>query len=395
MTFATRRNLAGGSLLLALPAAALAAPTFDGLNIPADFADAPVVVTQRIQTQFGDNAGNRFTFGSELNQMFIMADDDFLYIGITGNVENNGNAGLIFIDTVEDDVPVDPNGPRLRTRSDPATPLAQFPRYLGGNPGLGADPGLDGLGFDAEFFPEHILGWTGGSPRGSRTRSYYLVNWTTVVHDNANAPGNTNGVAGMMTDGDPTAAGPPGTLGDFLSDSALGILGASSNINGEGVIGGTLAVDPNDPDQPDDATSGFEFGIPRSLLGGANEIRVFALVGGTTGFISNQMLPPPATETDFANIGFVTTPSPRFSFEEGVDPMDPNLPTGVTGDQWVTFTFAAPGDVDGDGDVDLDDLLLVRSGSGLAGRRRRRRRHRPGRPAAGARQLRLITTVES
>ncbi|MFQ5501443.1 MAG: proprotein convertase P-domain-containing protein [Phycisphaerae bacterium] len=38
--------------------------------------------------------------GSELDELYIQNDADNLYIGLTGNLENNGNAYIIFLDTV-------------------------------------------------------------------------------------------------------------------------------------------------------------------------------------------------------------------------------------------------------------------------------------------------------
>src|SRR5690349_12325056 len=65
-------------------------PTIDGLNVAADFANAAIAV-QDTNTQFGDNE-------NELNRMFVTSDLNNMYIGLTGNINDN-NALLIFIDT--------------------------------------------------------------------------------------------------------------------------------------------------------------------------------------------------------------------------------------------------------------------------------------------------------
>ncbi|RMF80386.1 MAG: hypothetical protein D6744_08330, partial [Planctomycetota bacterium] len=248
---------------LLLPAVAAAQPTIDGRNIPTDFADATTVVTQRFQTQFGDHNGNPFVFGSELNQMFIKNDANNLYIGITGNLENNGNCIVIFFD-----VDGTASGENVILTRSAAGPIDGIPRYLTGNP-TGSGIGLHKLKLDTGFHPDYALGISGGSPRGSQTRTYYLANWTTLatsVADPNNMPPGaiSNVVAGMITDGDATASGPtPGTLGDFLATGTTGILAASNNENDLGVTGGTAAVGPN---RPATAVDGFEFAIPLSLL---------------------------------------------------------------------------------------------------------------------------------
>src|SRR5262245_47092115 len=92
---------ASGSLgLLCLAGAATAqTPVLDGRNIPTDFAGGSLLATQRFQTGFGDdNDGGQFGFGSELDQLFVTHTSTDLYIGLTGNLQNNGNAIVIFID---------------------------------------------------------------------------------------------------------------------------------------------------------------------------------------------------------------------------------------------------------------------------------------------------------
>ena len=338
-----RRLFAAGALL-ALPVAALAQPTIDGQNIPSEFSDAPTSVTQRFQTQFGDHNGGPFASGSELNRMFLKNDGDKLYIGITGNLENNGNCLVILID-----VDGDASGENVVLTQSSAGPIDGIPRYLTGGPGTGANIGLHKLKLDDGFNPDYALGISGGSPRGSQTRTYYLANWTTlatsVADPNDMDPGAiSNVVAGMITDSDATASGAtPGTLGNFLATGTTGILGASYNENDIGVGGGPSAVDPN---QPETAVDGFEFSIPLSLLGVTenDNVCVLALVSSPDGYMSNQFLPTDQTSSSLENYAF--------------PPL--NLKT-VGGDQFICHTITGggggcgPGCGDGAGDADLDD----------------------------------------
>jgi hypothetical protein len=337
----------------AIPLAALAQTpaSIDGRDIPNDFINAPTVAVQRYQTQFGDNAGFTFNFGSELDRMFVMNDNDNLYVGITGNLENNGNCIVVFLDADGS-----ATGANTLVTRNAAGPIPGFPRYLAGNPS--GPNGLDGWKFDAGFFPDWALGWSGGSPLGSQTRSYYLVNFTDLPEPNDPNTG-ANTLSGLMTDNDPTASGSAGTLGPFLGSDAMGILAASDNDNGLGVDGGTFPVDdPNIMADPNTAMIGFEAAIPLSLLGvgDQDQVCVYALVSSPDGFASNQMLPPPATEATFGNLG-----------------NGPHDLTTISGDQFICHTIALEDvcgpecgganldGLDGEGncDVDLDDLTIL------------------------------------
>lgn len=373
-----RFALVAGTMLAATATLMAAGPTIDGRDIPTEFAGAPTVVHQRFQTQFDDCNGSFFCNGSELDKMFVMNDADNLYIGLTGNLENNGNCIVIFLDVDGSAGGANP----LKTRTLLAPQAIDFlPRYLTGNPG-GTGPfglGLHNLPFDSGFFPDFCLGLSGGSPRGSQSRTYYLVNWTTLAPD-ANNPANlANDVAGMITTGDEFAAGPvAGTLGSFLQTSSLGILAAADNGNAGGMQGGTIAIDcPNSPTLPDDPNSvtlGFEFAVPLSLLGvtEGQQVCIMAMVSSPDGFMSNQVLPPPEFPLcNFPNLG----PVPGFG---GGPPVDFN---NLPGNQFICHTITAGGnpcgagcnvaggdaDVNDDCAVNIVDLGVVLSNFGSAG----------------------------
>ncbi len=356
------------SALLVSSVTLVAQPTIDGRDIPTEFAGATETV-QRFQTQFGNCVGGQFCGGSELNRMFITNDASNLYIGITGNLENNGNCMVLLIDV--DGTAGGANPLKTRTLLPPGN-IDFLPRYLTGNesPFLPFGLGLHNLPLDAGFAPDYALGISGGSPVGSQTATYYAANWTTLAPD-ANNPANlSNEVLGTIETGNEFAAGPTaGTLGSFLSTSSLGILAAADNGNDFGVDGGSAAIDCNIPVDPNtnnplSAELGFEFAIPLSVLGvGADDnVCVLALVSSPDGFISNQLLPAPVKpQCILDNLG----PVPG-NGGPGVDLAD------LPGDQFLCHTIVGgatcgagcevPGgcaDTNGDGAVDLTDLANV------------------------------------
>ena len=71
--------------------------TIDGTNILVDFAGAPRVF-QDTPTRFGD-AVTPGVGGSELDGLFVTNDLNALKVGISGNLELNGNCMMFFIDS--------------------------------------------------------------------------------------------------------------------------------------------------------------------------------------------------------------------------------------------------------------------------------------------------------
>ncbi|MFN0134917.1 MAG: hypothetical protein ACKVS9_02240 [Phycisphaerae bacterium] len=353
------RRLIVGSAPIALSATALAAVVVDGQNIPTDFGASALQATQVWQTGFGnDNDTTQFGGGSELNRMYLSNDGTNLYLGITGNLENNGNCVIVFIDA---------NGTGV---TDGASPLLtqNFGQPVGGLPrnlhGIPFGQGFNGFTFDTGFSPTNGLVWSGGSPVGSQIRTYYAVNWIDFADVNGADPfGHVNTVAGIMTAGDATASGSAGTLGSFLSTGSTGILAAADNSGNQGVDGAF----PSGPwtTDPATATTGFEFAIPLSLLGvsDGDEICLLAIVSGDNGYKSNQLLPAPADAslTEFNNLGSVA------------DFSDFN---NLVGNQYLCYTLASAGcpggnacdsgDVNSDCVVNLTDLATLLANFGIA-----------------------------
>jgi hypothetical protein len=340
--------------LAALPALALAVPTIDGQNVPGDFGAA--LNTQRFQTNFGDDAsGDQFGNGSELNQLFVTNDGTYLYFGLTGNLQNNGNGMVIMFDVDGGAT----GAAQLFTKDifgDGST-IAGLPRFFGGDDGGGV--GYNDVVFDNGFAPNYALGWSGGSPVGSQTLTYYLVDWIELGDSVGGVtPGSLDHVTtvnGLMVAGDGDAHGGDGVLSTSFwpGSDDLGILGAADNSNTLGVDGGSGLWTTD----PATATTGFEFAIPLSLLGlqANDDVCIFAIVGGDSGYLSNQLLPPDDTSDTFDNMGTNR-------------PLDFNA---IAGNQFVCYTVqggaACPGDLDGDGDTDQSDLGLLLASYDLNG----------------------------
>jgi hypothetical protein len=291
----------------------------DGRDIRSNFGIAFRVAQQRFTTAFGDHTGDsQFGGGSELDALYVHNNLVFLYFGITGNLENNGNCILLFIDT---DGPTHGANPLYtRNKFSANEPLSGLPRYLTGDP---ADTdGLHDVTFDAGFAPDWVVGLSGGSPLGGQTASYYLANLTrlgdSVSDPNAlEAINHSNEVVGLTV-----AASGNGDLSTFWPGSvSRGIEVGVDNSNTEGVSGsggGDLA----DPNQPPTADKGVEVRVPLCRLGVAPHdlISVLAMVSSPDGYMSNQFLPTDTALVSLGNQGF-----PPFDFSD------------LVGDQFVSL----------------------------------------------------------
>lgn len=67
-------------------------PGADGVDLPAQFAAAPLVLTQDTPTAMGDNV-------NELDQLFARPEADGLALAITGNLAETGNGVALLFDT--------------------------------------------------------------------------------------------------------------------------------------------------------------------------------------------------------------------------------------------------------------------------------------------------------
>lgn len=199
----------------------------------------------------GNNAG------SELDQLFIKNDASNLYIGLTGNLEGNGNGLIILVETVG----TGPNNISTAGSTGWPTPIA----------GTNATPGNNGLNGDA-------------MPAG------FNPDWAIV----AQRTGNAFQTAKLLNLNNPAAA-PVNiayvTDGIILSNTYAANNGNTAGVNGNNADMTQAALAPT-------ATTGYQFAISRASLGltapGANgtNIQLVAFVTGDRGFWSNQALPP-------------------------------------------------------------------------------------------------------
>ena len=81
---------------------AIAQPVLDGENIESDFGTSGLLAVQTNRTGFGKSELRFTASGNEMDQLWVGQDGTYLYIGITGNLETNGNEFHIYLDTTTD-----------------------------------------------------------------------------------------------------------------------------------------------------------------------------------------------------------------------------------------------------------------------------------------------------
>ncbi|MFQ5495138.1 MAG: hypothetical protein ACE5EX_07120, partial [Phycisphaerae bacterium] len=259
----------------------------DGAIDPLDY-DPVVGATQACPTPYGDQFFDASLFtrsgGSELDGLYVTSDAVNLYLGITGNLEENGNRLLIWLDNNLDVAPLGP-GPE-----DGVHILSWDGMGPGGNgmegdamPPLESDPLTDAL-FDYVV----AVNVTGPPPNSN----IFVDLWDIFAQASS-----FKGVATMESGS--------GMLETQMSGGSnqWGMQVALNNLNSAGVLGcGFFDV----PCWFDDSltvaaaasgvTSGFEIAIPLADLGvnpcdGPTTIHVWANVTGNDGWRSNQSLP--------------------------------------------------------------------------------------------------------
>lgn len=192
--------------------------------------------------------------GSELDQMFVQNDAGKLYLGLTGNLEPNGNAIVVLLDTFL----TSGTAPTLNTGNP------TFPSAL---------QGISGDTMDDDFIPEFAVVFN--------TQN----NTATLVDIN-------QGVVTPLTE---MASGTPPTGSNIYALDNTNAVGVNSN-----------AADDDDMGSPPSqqilnartARKGFQLAIDRGSLVGINgapadgaDIRVAAYVVSGGGYWSNQLLP--------------------------------------------------------------------------------------------------------
>lgn len=296
-------------------AAAAFSPDIDGDMDPGnEWAIADIVASQDTVTGFGDRPEepNLQQAGSEINQMFIkegeVDEEEVLLIGITGNLETNGNNLVIFLDTLP--------GGQSTLNIDIVN--SEFNR-LDGMTG-------DTIPLEADF--ALVINTGGGAVWVD------FVNLITNEHFfiGSNAIDSGDGIL----DND----GPVPAWRVALNNS--NVVGVNADSADDPVIQQNNALS---------ATTGFEIAIPRSAVGSPaddDEVCVFALVtNSNSDFHSNQVLPAGIGGGLF-NLGGGTTDFTLFGFQCLSMTLGPGIVCNVP-----------RYDADGDGDVDMEDFAYI------------------------------------
>jgi hypothetical protein len=300
-----------------------AAPTVDGMDIAAKYGAPALLAVQANRTGFGKSELRFEGTGSEMNQMWVGQDGTNLRIGITGNLQTNGNAFIVLIDV--DSIATGQNPLQTELCGGPPFALqglgAQLDINTNGTPGVPADDfnertGMTGVTLDAGFAPDYGI-----------TIDLFEANEYVSLYKLLNTP-----------NADVSPFDDPGTGGDDMLDVfTTRCYVGTNNVNtgppaltggGDGfpsIAGGyainecdqytigaweakfddtnTDGVTDTDASGATAAVKGLEISLPLSDLGltSTSIIRVGALVSaGGGGFVSNQFLPSlPATTGNF------------------------------------------------------------------------------------------------
>lgn len=260
----------------------------DGLDVPDSLGPVSLVATQDNATGLGNNI-------SELNQLFVRADQGGLRVGITGNLATNGTALSLCLDTIA-------GGQNVLNTSNLTPPPG----------GLNS---LTGLRFDASFAPDHLfyINTNGGS-----------IYVDQVSLPTAGAAVKTYRGAGTINDGD-------GLLSGGTNPNGLEV--AMNNSNADGVT-------DTEASGAATASHGFDLYIPYGDIGltptpGA-AVGIAAFINNTSGVVSNQWLP--GVGGGMGSLGVA-----------------PNMMT-VAGNQFAVVTIPRRGDADCSGGLGLDDV---------------------------------------
>ncbi|MCC7387585.1 MAG: hypothetical protein IT431_02325 [Phycisphaerales bacterium] len=274
--------------------ATIAQPVLDGFR---DALYAGPQSVQTVQTQFGDGNPDG---GSELDAAYARVEGGYLYLLLTGNLENNFNKLNIFIDS----------------RAGGQNSLQNADGFGGNNPTNDGWAGKHaGFTFDTGFDADYMLIVRNGFGGGDR----FDIDFATIG----------GGAGAFVAAGDVFGGSLVGSNSNALPN---GIGVAFDRSNTGGVIGG---IDAADQAAAAAVTTGVEFAIPLSELGNPlTDIRISAMVNGSNhDYLSNQFLgglTPP--QGNLGGDGFGT-------FTGSVGDIDLN---DFAGQQYFTVTIPAP-----------------------------------------------------
>lgn len=309
------------AVIIIFSAATAVRAQVDGTDLPTKYAGFSAAV-QTNQTGYGNAAVNNvpgIVSGSELNQMFVSADAENLWIGITGNLPAVAAAGesiIVLIQTVPGGAPGLSNVLNTTTLS-------------GAYGGWNALQALNGMVLDSDFIPDKAFVFN-RSYDGLGTPSYMNA-W-----DMAGAVEFAFNSGHVATPPTAACALIDNCLGDDICImsgfmDATNLAGVDADETKDGAVQQGLAAT---------AIKGLRLRISRVCFQIDNpEIKLMAVISNPNDHIvSNQFLPPltngedPAAPNCFPGYDPVT-----------LDPGSlPNLDT-MTGNQHAVVNLAAPG----------------------------------------------------
>jgi hypothetical protein len=352
--------------MVVVPMPLHSAPVIDGTR-DAEYGTALSV--QTVQTNFGDNF-------SELNAAYGKVTGGFLYLMFTGNLENNFNKLMVFVDSKtggQNAISGTNNPQNFDSRIGEGFGNGWAPYN---NRGL-ADSGLQAqqgsFTFDSGFEADYGMLFRRGA--GTFDFDFAEMNQTSIPADE---------LAGIF--GGPETGAAPNLSGNSGNNSGAAYGVGFDNSNTAGITGGTSAADPVAAQA---VTTGIEIAIPLSALGNpTSDIKVTAFINGANhDYVSNQFLgglnTSPANNLGSDGLGNFFYADKNLDGDLTVaDDYDGNLTDGFgglgpdalgvglinlnnfTGNQYFTVpnVAAADGDFDNDGDVDGRDFLLWQRG---------------------------------
>lgn len=290
---------------MAVCSAAFALPEIDGtmndVNYGAPFG------TQMNATGFGNSNLGQMTWanGSEIDQLFLAASGQDLYVGVAGNMESNYNAFVLFFDC-------QPGGQNQLLAGQPGNDF----NFLGNMTADGA-----GLTFDTGFDADIVMNFKGGD---NGSGSYQVVGNYFVV-GNAGGYPQPSGWMGFHDN----------SVGYFAGgDADYGVTAIVNNSNTAGVgDSGGNAWNSGGLDSGAGVLTGLEAQIPLSLLGpDACDIKMFVVLTGSGGdYFSNQMIP--SLDGTYGNLSFLFGNAPFVNYQ------------AISGDQFITILPSVSGQV--------------------------------------------------
>jgi hypothetical protein len=229
--------------------AAFAQATVDGTLNASEGYGSPLA-TQTINTGFGDNTspGGTSSGGSELDAVYGVATNGYLYLFIAGNVEANGNNIDVFIATGQSG--------------------GQQVLQIGGSP---LEAAMNGSAFSPGFVANVLFTFTNSAA-------------SLAVHrvDLSGASGTVSVLGSVALSG---GAGNSQNVGG----TGLGVGFKNTNTGGVNGSSGTAA----NAAAANAVSTGLELGIPLSALGNpTGSIKVLICINGSSfAYLSNQFLP--------------------------------------------------------------------------------------------------------